>query len=317
MSDVTRPRLEGTVAVRDGRRLGFASFGHPHGRPIIWMHGTPGARRQIPLVAREVADRDGLRIIGIDRPGIGSSTPHVYPDVLDWTQDLELFVDALGIDRFEVIGLSGGGPYTLAAGAALSHRVDRVAVIGGVAPVVGPDAVGGGVVGVVRHAAPVVRRARVPLGLALTAMLRLSRPVAGPVLDLYRLAQPDGDKRLLGRPEFKAMFLDDLLNGSRRQVSAPLFDLLMFSRDWGFRLEDVRVPVMWWHGADDHIIPLAHGQHCVLRLPDASLHVMDGESHLGGLGLVEQILAGLTTGGQPARPLRAVRSSARRGTPST
>lgn len=295
MADVTRPRLEGTIAVRGGRRLGFSSFGSPHGRPIVWMHGTPGARRQIPLVAREIADRDGLRIIGIDRPGIGSSTPYVYENVLDWTGDLEIVADTLGFDRFDVIGLSGGGPYTLAAGAALPHRVHRLVVIGGVAPTVGPDAIGGGVVGVARHLAPMVRVVRIPLGIALTVGVRMAKPVAGRVLDLYAAGQPDGDKRLLGRPEFKAMFLDDLLNGSRRQVTAPLSDLLLFSRDWGFRLEDVKVPVHWWHGDADHIIPFSHGEHCVSRLPDATLCVMEGESHLGGLGLAEEILGGLTT----------------------
>ncbi|HUR51469.1 MAG TPA: alpha/beta hydrolase [Mycobacteriales bacterium] len=293
MADVTRPRLEGTIAVRGSRRLGFASFGSPVGRPIFWMHGTPGARRQIPLVAREIADRDGLRIIGIDRPGIGSSTPHSYSDVMDWAADLELLASTLGIDRFDLIGLSGGGPYALAAAAALPHRVDKVAVIGGVAPTVGPDAIEGGVVGTLRRAAPVVRVSRVPLGVALTVAIRLAKPFAGRALDLYAVGQPDGDKRLLGRPEFKAMFLDDLLNGSRRQVSAPLLDFLLFTRDWGFRLEDVKVPVLWWHGDDDHIVPLAHGEHCVSRLPDATLHVMEGESHLGGLGLAEEILRGL------------------------
>jgi len=295
MTDVTRPKLEGTIAVRGGRRLGFASFGSPHGRPIVWMHGTPGARRQIPLVAREVADRDGLRIIGIDRPGIGSSSAHVYPDLLDWTQDLEIVADTLGFDRFDVIGLSGGGPYTLAAGAALPHRINHLVVIGGVAPTIGPDAIGGGAVGVARHAAPLVRYGRVPLGVALTVGIRLVKPWAGRFLDLYAAGQPDGDKHLLGRPEFKAMFLDDLLNGSRRQVTAPLSDLLLFTRDWGFRLEDVKVPVHWWHGDADHIVPFGHGEHCVSRLPDAVLKVMEGESHLGGLGLAEDILSALTS----------------------
>ena len=293
MADVTRPRLEGTIAVRGGRRLGFASFGSPHGRPIFWMHGTPGARRQIPLVAREIADRDGLRIIGIDRPGIGSSTPFVYDDLADWPADLEIVADTLGIDRFDVIGLSGGGPYTLAAGAVLPHRVSRLVVIGGVAPTVGPDRIGGGAVGFLKPAAPFVRVGRIPLGIALTAALRVARPLAGPALDLYRVGQPEGDKRLLGRPEFKAMFLDDLLNGSRKQVSAPLSDLLQFTRDWGFRLEDVKTPVQWWHGDADHIVPFSHGEHCVSRLADATLHVMEGESHLGGLGLAEEVLSGL------------------------
>ena len=53
---VARPRLEGQIMVRDDRRLGFAAFGTPHGRPIFWFHGTPGARRQIPVEARALAE---------------------------------------------------------------------------------------------------------------------------------------------------------------------------------------------------------------------------------------------------------------------
>ena len=131
---------------------------------------------------------------------------------------------------------------------------------------------------------------RVPLGIALTGAIRTVKPLAGPALDLYAAVQPPGDKNLLGRPEFKAMFLDDLLNGSRFQTSAPLADLLLFTRDWGFRLADVKVPVRWWHGDDDHIVPFRHGQHCVERLPDATMTTIDGESHLGGLGIAVKVM---------------------------
>ena len=78
------------MAVRDGRRLSFAEYGSTRGPAIIWMHGTPGARRQIPMEARRLAEARGLRIIGLDRPGIGSSTQHLYDNVLDWTGDLEI-----------------------------------------------------------------------------------------------------------------------------------------------------------------------------------------------------------------------------------
>ncbi len=290
---VDRPQLEGRIAVRGERMLGFASFGTPTGRPIFWLHGTPGARRQIPVAARELAEREDLRIIGIDRPGIGSSTPHVYENVLDFATDLEIVADTLGLEEFHVIGLSGGGPYTLAAAAAMPDRVRSVEVIGGVAPTVGPDAVGGGAIALAVPLAPLIGLGRVPLGLALTGAVRLIRPVGGSVLDLYRVVQPAGDKRLLGRPEFRAMFLDDLLNGSRKQITAPISDLLMFTRDWGFRLADVRQHVRWWHGDGDHIVPLAHGEHCVSRLPNAKLFTVEGESHLGGLGIAEEVLGGL------------------------
>ncbi len=291
MSDVRRPALEGTVAVRGDRRLSFAEYGSRRGPVIVWMHGTPGSRRQIPVEARAYAEEHGIRLIGLDRPGIGSSTPHLYPNILDWTRDLELLLETLAIDSLRLIGLSGGGPYALAAGAALGARVHGIGVLGGVAPTCGVDAVDGGPIQLAVQLAPLLSVARVPLGVALTQSIRLARPLAGPALDLYAAVQPPGDKRLLSRPEFKAMFLDDLLNGSRFQTSAPINDLLLLTRHWGFDAADVAVPVRWWHGNDDHIVPLRHGAHVVDRLPDATLSIIDGESHLGGLGIAEEVLA--------------------------
>ncbi len=306
MTDVKRPALEGSVAVRGDRRLSFAEYGSRRGPAIVWMHGTPGARRQIPLEARAYAERHGLRLIGLDRPGIGSSTSHLYPDVLDWTRDLELVLETLAIDTVRIIGLSGGGPYALAAGAAMPDRVHGVGVLGGVAPTRGLDAATGGAVQLAVQLAPILTVARMPLSVALTQSIRIARPLAGPALDLYAAVQPPGDKNLLSRPEFKAMFLDDLLNGSRFQTSAPINDLILFTRHWGFELADVTVPVRWWHGDDDHIVPFRHGRHSVDRLPDARLSAIDGESHLGGLGIAEEVLASLMElGPRRTAPTRA------------
>ena len=293
MGNVKRPALEGSVAVREERRLSFAEYGVPRGQAIIWMHGTPGGRRQIPLEARQYAEAHGVRIIGVDRPGIGSSTPHLYPNILDWTGDLEMLMDTLAVDTCRLIGLSGGGPYVLAAGAAIPDRVHGIGVLGGVVPTRGEDAAEGGLLQLAVTFAPLLTAARVPLGAALTQGIRLVRPLAGPALDLYAALQPPGDRKLLSRPEFKAMFIDDLLNGSRFQTSAPLADLVLFTRDWGFAAADVQVPVRWWHGNDDHIVPFRHGQHLVERLPDATLTAIDGESHLGGLGIAEEVISTL------------------------
>ncbi|GAB2988690.1 alpha/beta fold hydrolase [Nocardioides montaniterrae] len=290
-----RPVLEGNVAVRGGRRLSFAEYGSAHGEAVVWMHGTPGGRRQIPVEARAYAAEHGLRLVGVDRPGIGNSTAHLYDDILDWTGDLEVMLDALGIGEVRVIGLSGGGPYALAAGAGLPDRVVGVGVLGGVAPTRGPDAAEGGLIQLAVACAPVLAAARIPAGAALTTAIKLVKPLAGPALDLYAAVQPRGDKQLLARPEFKAMFLDDLLNGSRFQTSAPLADLVLFTRHWGFELADVQVPVRWWHGDADHIVPFAHGAHVVERLPDATMSVIAGESHLGGLGIATAVLDELMT----------------------
>jgi len=291
--DVERPKLEGTVAVGNGRRLGFAEFGSAQGRAVFWLHGTPGARRQIPVEARAFAERENIRLIGIDRPGIGSSTPHLYENVLAFTDDLEIIADTLGVDRMAVVGLSGGGPFTLASAYALQDRVVAAAVLGGVAPVVGPEAISSALMRLGTFVAPVLQVAGAPIGTALSAGIRLVRPLGSPIIDLYGRLSPEADRRLLARPEFKAMFLDDLLNGSRHRISAPFADIVVFTRDWGFRVSDVKVPVRWWHGDSDHIIPFEHGLHMVDLLPDAEFHHLPGESHLAGLGAAQEILTTL------------------------
>jgi pimeloyl-ACP methyl ester carboxylesterase len=287
---IARPKLEGNVAVGDDRQLGFAEFGDPQGRAIFWLHGTPGARRQIPAEARVYAEENHIRLIGIDRPGIGASTPHQYDNVVAFADDLRTVADTLGIDKMAVIGLSGGGPYTLGCAAAMPDRIVAVGVLGGVAPTVGTDAISGGLMSLGSQVAPLLKVAGLPIRLAAAGFIRLLKPVAEPALYLYARVSPEGDRRLLVRPEFKAMFLDDLLNGSRKQLSAPFADVIVFAKDWGFRLDQVKIPVRWWHGDRDHIVPFAHGQHVVSKLPDAVLTTLSGESHLAGLGFAEQIL---------------------------
>ncbi|HEX7427732.1 MAG TPA: alpha/beta hydrolase [Mycobacterium sp.] len=288
---IDRPKLEGNIAVGEDRQISFAEFGAPQGRAIFWLHGTPGARRQIPTEAREYAENADIRLIGVDRPGIGSSTPHQYDNIFGFADDLRTVADTLGIDTMAVVGLSGGGPYALACAAAMPERVVATGVLGGVAPVSGPDAIGGGIMGNLgTRVAPLIQVAGLPLRLAATGLIQLIRPVASPALEIYARISPEADRALLVRPEFKAMFLDDLLNGSRKQLAAPFADIVVFARDWGFRLDEVKVPVRWWHGDRDHIVPFAHGQHVVSRLPDAELFHLPGESHLAGLGRAEEIL---------------------------
>ncbi|MCB0946311.1 MAG: alpha/beta fold hydrolase, partial [Mycobacterium sp.] len=119
---IARPKLEGNIAVGEGRQLGFAEFGDPQGRAVFWLHGTPGARRQIPVEARVFAEQQGIRLIGVDRPGIGSSTPHQYENVLAFATDMQTMADVLGVGKMAVVGLSGGGPYALACAAAMPDR---------------------------------------------------------------------------------------------------------------------------------------------------------------------------------------------------
>jgi pimeloyl-ACP methyl ester carboxylesterase len=284
------PRLEGTVALVDGRRVGYAEYGPPAGRPVLWFHGSPGARRQVPPVARIAADERNVRLIAVERPGVGASTPYVHRAIVDYADDIEDFTARLGIDRFGIVALSGGGPYALACAYRLADRVAAVAVLGGVAPTSGPDAPEGGVVRLTAQFQFLLNTFRQPLAFGLWGFTRAMKPLASPAFDVYMRLSPEGDQRVFARPEMKAMFIDDLVGGSARRFSAFVYDLVLFGRPWGFSPRDIKVPVRFWHGDADHIVPLAHGEHLARLVPGATLTVRPGESHLGSLDAAEEIL---------------------------
>jgi pimeloyl-ACP methyl ester carboxylesterase len=296
MTTITAARHEGTIEVRDGRKMGIAEYGPPDGRAVIWFHGTPGARRQIPEEARVIADLEGVRLIGIDRPGVGLSTAHLFDALVDLVPDVEIVADRLGLDRFATVGLSGGGPYALAMAHELPDRVPAVGILGGVVPTHGPDAMGGGLVGVATRFRSVLPIVREPLGVLLTGMVRAMKPVGKPLLLMYARISPEGDRAVLEHDEISMMFLDDLSTNGGRSMRAFVYDAILFTREWGFSPRDVLQPVTWWHGDADNIVPLAHAEQLVPHIPNATLVMRPGESHLGGLGAAREVLDAVLSG---------------------
>jgi pimeloyl-ACP methyl ester carboxylesterase len=293
------------------RRLGYAEFGPAAGRALLWFHGTPGARRQIAPQARELAHERGVRIVSVERPGVGESTPHAYEALVDFAADVERLCDALGIERFGVAGLSGGGPYALACAHEMPERVVAAAVLGGVAPAVGPDAAPGGASGLIRAFAPLMGRARRPLGNALRSLVRLLEPLADQAVDLFARGMPPGDQRIFEDPAMRDMFKEDLILGGRRNMQAICLDVALFARHWGFALEHLAVPVHLWYGDGDIIVPLHHGEHLARRIPGARLRIRPGEGHLGGLGAAEEVFDAILGHWPEASPAATERRPAR------
>jgi pimeloyl-ACP methyl ester carboxylesterase len=281
------PTKEGEVQLRDARTLGYAVFGRGD-RTVVWLHGTPGGRRQIPPGAREFAERHGIRVIGIERPGIGASTPHLYANLREFADDVDVVLEHLAVERCGVVGLSGGGPYALACAHSLA-RVQTCAVLGGVAPSRGPEAIEGAISSFARFA-PLIERVHRPLGAALSLAVRSAHPFASPAFDLFMNFSREGDREVFASPGMKHMFLDDMLRASRSGIRSLVFDLLLFSREWGFSLQDIDRPTHFWHGDADPFVPLHHGQHQAALVPNAKLIVQPGQSHLGGLAIAEQVL---------------------------
>jgi pimeloyl-ACP methyl ester carboxylesterase len=286
------PRVEGRFHLAGGRRLGYAEFGDPRGRVVLWFHGTPGGRRQMPMVGRRAAERLGLRVVVIERPGSGLSDPYAHESIASVVADMVEVADALGARELATVGLSGGGPYALACGgvAELRDRVRAVAVLGGVVPSVGPDAGPTGMVELTRRFAPLLTSMRRPLAAVVSALVTPLIPLGHLAYQGFSLLMPEGDRQVFADPEIEAMFIDDIVYAMRGGFQAAADDLRLFGRDWGFRLGDVTMPVRWWHGDADPIVPLDAAEAAVARLPDARLILRPKESHLGGFATADEVL---------------------------
>lgn len=289
------PVAEGSMTLADDRTLAWAEFGDPEGDVVLWCHGTPGARHQIPPDAPAHAESTGVRIVSPDRPGVGGS--HVDPDrdLLSWADDVEQMLDHLGVERVAVAGLSGGGPHVLAVTHELPDRTSAGALLGGMVPLVGPDA---------PPSAPdflpvlmeLAHRLRGPMGALMSRLLRPLTPEVGEqAMDLALKILPESDRAIIGSPGFRAMFVDDLYSASREQFRAQSHDVSAFGRGWGFSPRDITVPIRSWHGSADALVPLGHAEHLVALIPDSELEVFEGEGHFAGYARAPEVLDWLMT----------------------
>jgi pimeloyl-ACP methyl ester carboxylesterase len=268
------------VPNQDGRTLRVHEGGDPSGRPVIVHHGTPASGG---LFAPHVADagRRGIRLIGYDRPGYGGSTPHPDRTIGDAARDVEAIADALDLERVAVWGVSGGGPHALACAALLGERIAAAASLAGVAPIdaEGLDWTAGmGESNLAEFAA--TRAGRDALARHLEGELAgVGEVDAASLVELLSslLSPPD-------RAALTGELAEYMLASTREALTAGLDgwidDDLAFDKPWGFDVEEIDVPVLVWHGAQDLFVPVAHGEWLAARIPGVDARIMDGDGHL-------------------------------------
>ncbi|MGZ4437341.1 MAG: alpha/beta fold hydrolase [Nocardioidaceae bacterium] len=276
------------MVLPDGRDLAWMELGAPDGAPVMVFHGTPGSRLQL-VVGDAPSLAQGVRLIVPDRPGYGLSGHQRRRSLRSWAEDVRRLADHLGLARFAVAGLSGGGPHAVACAWFLADRVWAAAIISGVAPLTEQ----GSEAGMVPADVALVRLARRSPVLSLplfAAMAALDRRWSERMLTMMERELGPADAAVLRRPEVRAAFLSDLKASSRTTGVALAQDYALFAHDWGFRLEDITVPVHLWHGDADRDVPIAQGRRQAEAIPDAVLHECPGEGHLLGVERLEEIL---------------------------
>lgn len=277
----------------DGRDIEHLEVGDPSGRPVVHLHGTPGTAGSVVLLA-DAASRNGVRLIGVSRPGYGASTT-TAPGLLAVARDLDELTRGLGIDRFAVLGASGGGPFALATAAALPERVSHVLIAAGPGPahLLAPE-----------HLEPDDERALelVAAGDVATAVALVTAEAERDFDPLRKLSDTEFADALAGvappsehyfdtRPDERAVFAADFRRSLQR-YDGFVRDNLSWLGSWDCELADVVAPVHLFYGAADAMVSAVNGEWLAERLPSATLTIVPGAGH-GDItfGLGEQLFA--------------------------
>jgi pimeloyl-ACP methyl ester carboxylesterase len=279
------------LQLSDGRRLGYAEYGDRQGAPVLFFHGTPGSRR-VARYAERAAGRRGIRLIAPDRPGFGLSDFQVGRTLGAWPADVLELADALGIDRFAVAGVSGGGPYVAACAWRLAGRLTQAGIVSGVGPLDDP-ALAAELSRSYRAGFAVVRRlpaaARMALGLGALGLRR----APGCLLASLAASLPGVDRAIFRRPRVRALLLDDAREALRQGTRGMIQELILFSRPWEVPLGQIRTPIRLWHGEADAQVPVALARHFAAALPDCRASFIPSAGHLWVLDHLDEVLAAL------------------------
>jgi pimeloyl-ACP methyl ester carboxylesterase len=278
-----------TIALPDGRRAGYQEWGDAAGLPLFHLHGTPDCRLSRPPDADQWR-RHRLRVITMDRPGYGLSTPLPGRRVSHIAADVAALATALGIGRFAVTGSSGGGPHALACAALLGERVLGCAPMCSAAPWRQTDIAG--LIGLNRDAYRVLTEEGRPGLVRFLGDLRellLDDPVGA--FQAQVADAPATDIEWNARADVLVVRRESILEALRPGVDGWVDDAMALNVfDWGVDLSAVACPTRFWHGDGDKNAPLAAVERVVARVPGARLHRWPGEGHSASWRHLDEVL---------------------------
>jgi pimeloyl-ACP methyl ester carboxylesterase len=281
-----------TIAAKDGRTLAFVEVGHPDGPLVIHNHGGPSSRLEARLFANS-ASRHGLRLICVDRPGIGKSSRQSARTYAGWAGDLLAIADALGRHTFAVTGWSEGGPWALAAAAYIDPlRLRHVSSIaGGSYGAFGDnwaadhlskaDALGG----------MLALRFKPGFHLMYAALGLVAKRFPRTFVKQVGQAVNDYDQRILLQPEFATAFGESCAECFAKGSDGLVQDSELLYRSWAFDVTAIKRPVHMWQGTQDRLVAPFISKSIADRMPGAVWHPVEGAGHFVAIGAADEIFA--------------------------
>lgn len=278
------------VRLADGRNLAFADYGPAAGKPVIAFHCTPGSRLE-RICGSDLLTALNVRLIVVDRPGYGLSDFQEHRRLLDWPDDISQLADALSLDRFSILGFSGGGAHAAACAFKIPQRLNHVALVSSVAPFDAP--------GVLDDMVPTNRAL---FELAAQDYQQVEQQLAAlatspeAVLELLETPAPRPDKAIFSDASFRSMYIANLAEALHQGLKGFAYDMSLTGRPWGFDVSQITAKVSLWHGGEDINAPLAMGHYLANTIPQCQAHILPEAGHWLMFAHAQEILQRLTDG---------------------
>jgi pimeloyl-ACP methyl ester carboxylesterase len=284
--------VPGEVTTRDGRRLTYLEVGDPHGPLVIHNHGGPSSRIEARLLA-DSASKNRLRLICVDRPGMGRSSPQKARSYSGWADDLATVADALGYQEFGVTGWSEGGPWALAAAAYIDPL--RLRHVSSIAPgsygafgdnsaaeyLSKIDALGGSLA---LRFKPGFRLMYASLGIT-------AKHFRGSFAKQLRKSVNDYDRQILLRPDVETAFSEACAECFTHGSDGLVRDAELLYRSWAFDVATIERRVHMWQGLDDRLVPDPINKAVADRMPGAVWHPVEDAGHFVAVGSGDDVFA--------------------------
>jgi len=284
-------REEGqTISLPDGRRLGYLILGE--GKPVFYFHGYPSSRLEA-LFLKGIAGSKRLKVIGVDRPGFGLSTFAPNRRMRDFATDISFLADHLGIDKFALVGFSGGGHYVITCAALLAERVTRAIVISGLSS---PPEMS-------RMVKVLSKLGTMPgdrLG-TWAVKKQLFEMAKDPDAFLKSKAGrnflkkwPEDDVKFFAAPsESRDSVLRSFVEAYRQgpdSIRAHIQEVKLVMKGWDVDLSKIPSGLVYiWHGTADKNVPVSNAYKNAETIPGAHLEIFEGKGHLFWLGNLEKL----------------------------
>lgn len=265
---MTQRDIDRTLRLPDGRQFGWASYGDPTGTPVIALHGSPDSRIIWGLFA-EAATGHGLRLVAPDRPGFGLSDPHPGASVVERCDDVALLAEHLGIDRFVLLAISGGGVFAATCAWRFAPRVDGL----GLFSVIGPLDAPGSKQEMnlpVRLTYGLAARAPWALRPLVRALARSASEAPQKAAARVERTRPPEDIEIIRRPEVRTTLLENIPN-QFRDPETILEEFRIATRPWPVPLEEIDVPTHIWQGGADTVHTPSMAHYLATHIPGAEL----------------------------------------------